>query len=196
MAKLYFRYGAMGSGKTAQLLMVAFNYQEKGQRAVIIKPALDIKGENRVSTRIGLEKDVDVLAGEEDDIFQIIQSFFPLLNCVLVDEAQFLSARQIDQLQQVVIQLNLPVIAYGLRCDGNQESRSGSCRLLEIADKIEELKTMCECGNKATMNCRFDREGSLILGGEKILIDGMSDVVYRSLCPRCWMSYKEKLSDE
>jgi thymidine kinase len=158
MAKLYFRYGAMGSGKTAHLLMVAFNYAEKGQRAIIIKPAVDTKGQNKVSTRIGLEKQVDILAWEGDELFELVRARYAYVDCVLVDEAQFFTTAQIEQLRQIVIQLDIPVIAYGLRCDSNQQSRPGSRRLLEIADKIEELKTVCECGNKATLNCRFDKD--------------------------------------
>jgi thymidine kinase len=186
MNKLYFRYGAMGCGKTMQLLQVAFNYEERGQKVAVIKPLVDKKAGDSIITRIGPTRKVDQLITPRDDLYELITKKYPKINCLLVDEAQFFTKAQINQLHKVAALLDIPVIAYGLRCDSFQEAWPGSRRLLEIADKVEEIKTICDCGRKATMNCRL-KDGRLVLSGPKILIDdGAKDVVYKSVCPRCY----------
>lgn len=194
MAKLYFRYGAMGCGKTMQLLQVAFNYKERGMKVCVIKPATDTKNDKKLLTRIGPERDTDICFDRETNVFEAVKKGFKNVNCVLVDEAQFLTPAQADQLMEITIKLGISVIAYGLRLnfrlqDGGFE---GATRLLQIAHIIEEIKTICECGHKATLNCRF-LDGKLVTDGPDILIDdGKTDIKYRALCPACFEKYKNQ----
>lgn len=194
MAKLYFRYGAMGCGKTMQLLQVAFNYEERGHQVCVIKPKTDTKNGEKLLTRIGPERETDFCFEKNDDLFEKIAGEYAGATCVLVDEAQFLTPDQADQLMDVTIQLDIPVIAYGLRLNFRQKDGGfeGATRLLQIAHEIEEIKTICECGKKATRNCRFQND-KLVLDGPDILIDdGTSNIEYRALCPACLEKYKEK----
>lgn len=194
MAKLYFRYGAMGCGKTMQLLQVAFNYEERGMKVCVIKPATDTKNDKKLLTRIGPERDTDICFDRETNVLEAVKKGFKNVNCVLVDEAQFLTPAQADQLMEITIKLGISVIAYGLRLnfrlqDGGFE---GATRLLQIAHIIEEIKTICECGHKATLNCRF-LDGKLVTDGPDILIDdGKTDIKYRALCPACFEKYKNQ----
>ena len=191
MAKLYFRYGAMGCGKTMQLLQVAFNYEERGHKVCVIKPSTDTKNGTKLLTRIGPERETDFCFDRRTNLYQQIAKNYRDVACVLVDEAQFLSAKQIDQLMDVTIDFDIPVMAYGLRLnfrlkDGGFE---GATRLLQIAHEIEELKTICECGKKATYNARF-LNGKLVTDGPDILIDdGKTKIEYRALCPACFKKY-------
>ncbi len=188
MAQLYFRYGAMGCGKTMQLLQVAFNYEERGQKVCVIKPAIDTKNGTKLLTRIGPERETNFTFSRRDNLFSKISQKYSDVACVLVDEAQFATAAQIDQLMRVVVELDIPVIAYGLRLNSSLTDKgfAGSTRLLQIAHKIEELKTICDCGRKATLNCRF-LDGRLVIGGPAILIDdGQSKISYKSLCMHCY----------
>lgn len=192
MAKLYFRYGAMGCGKTMQLLQVAFNYEERGHKVCVIKPNTDTKNGNKLLTRIGPERETNFCFTREDDIFARIKKDYSDVACVLVDEAQFLTAEQVDELMQVVNQLDIPVMAYGLRLNFRRsgDGFDGATRLLQIAHEIEELKTICECGHKATLNARFI-DGKLVTDGPDILIDdGKSEVEYRAICEKCYDDYK------
>lgn len=191
MAKLYFRYGAMGCGKTMQLLQVAFNYEERGHKVCVIKPATDTKNGTKLLTRIGPERETDICFSRNTDLFHEISENYSDAHCVLVDEAQFLTPAQADQLMLVTIKLNIPVITYGLRLNFRQEDGGfeGSTRLLQIAHDIEEIKTICECGHKATRNTRF-LNGKLVTDGPDILIDdGTIDIEYRALCPACCEKY-------
>ena len=185
MAKLYFRYGTMGCGKTAQLLTVAFNYKEKGMKVAVMKPKLDTKAGDKIQTRIGIERKIDHLINEDDDIYGIVSKKFNKVNCILVDEAQFLTKNQVDNLMQIVVKLNIPVICYGLRSDFLTNGFSGSIRLLEIAHSIEELKTICKCGRKAMFNARYI-DDRIVTSGETIVIDNNPNVKYVSLCPHCY----------
>lgn len=192
MSKLYFRYGAMGCGKTMQLLQVAFNYEERGHKVCVMKPGIDTKNGTKLLTRIGPERKVDVLIGKDDDVFEIVSKKFKDVACILVDESQFLTSKQVDQLMMITIKLNIPVMAYGLRLNFRREAGGfeGATRLLQIAHDIEELKTICECGRKATYNARF-LDGKLVADGPDILIDdGKSKIEYKAICPKC---YEEKL---
>ena len=187
MAQLYFRYGAMGCGKTMQLLQVAFNYEERGQHVCVIKPATDTKNGSKLLTRIGPERQTDFCFDRRTNLFSHIKRDFANVNCVLVDEAQFLTPKQADQLMEVVVKLDIPVICFGLRLnfrlkDGGFE---GSTRLLQIAHKIEEIKTICQCGDGAIHNVRFNKEHEIVLEGEQVVIDGAGDDTYESMCRNC-----------
>lgn len=193
MAQLYFRYGAMGCGKTMQLLQVAFNYEERGQKVCVIKPATDTKNGTKLLTRIGPERDTNFTVDRRTNIFNRIKKDYSHVDCVLVDESQFLTPKQVDQLMEVVIKLNIPVICYGLRLNAlmTDEGFEGATRLLQIAHKIEEIKTICDCGRKATLNTRW-LDGKLISSGPAILIDGTSKIEYKALCEHCYYKYKEE----
>ena len=160
MAKLYFRYGAMGCGKTMQLLQVAFNYEERGHKVCVIKPKTDTKNGTKLLTRIGPERETSFCFDRETDLYKEILKNYDDVQCVLVDEAQFLTPEQVDQLMIITIKLNIPVMAYGLRLNFRQKDGGfeGATRLLQIAHDIEEIKTICECGHKATLNCRFSND--------------------------------------
>lgn len=193
MAKLYFRYGAMGCGKTMQLLQVAFNYEERGHQVCLMKPKTDTKNGEKLLTRIGPERVTDFCFGKEDDLFSYLKKHIKdkKISCVLVDEAQFLTSKQVDQLMKVTTDLGVPVMAYGLRLnfrltDGGFE---GATRLLQMAHDIDEIKTICECGRKATLNARF-LNGEFMADGPDVLIDdGTSEVEYRAICPKCYSEY-------
>jgi thymidine kinase len=193
VAQLYFRYGAMGCGKTMQLLQVAFNYEERGQKVCVIKPATDTKNGTKLLTRIGPERDTNFTVDRRTNIFNRIKKDYSHVDCVLVDESQFLTPKQVDQLMEVVIKLNIPVICYGLRLNAlmTDEGFEGATRLLQIAHKIEEIKTICDCGRKATLNTRW-LDGKLISSGPAILIDGTSKIEYKALCEHCYYKYKEE----
>lgn len=191
MAKLYFRYGAMGCGKTMQLLQVAFNYEERGHKVCVIKPATDTKNGTKLLTRIGPERETDFCFDHQMDLYEKVATDYADVHCVLVDESQFLTPAQVDQLMLITIRLNIPVMAYGLRLNFRREDGGfeGATRLLQIAHDIEEIKTICECGHKATYNARF-LDDELVADGPDILIDdGKSKIEYRALCPACYEKY-------
>ena len=197
MSKLYFRYGAMGCGKTMQLLQVAFNYEERGHKVLVMKPKTDTKNGATLLTRIGPEREVDFCFTRRDNIFDYVSKNYTKgkkkVSCILVDEAQFLTPKQADELMQIVTELDIPVMAYGLRLnfrltDGGFE---GATRLLQIAHDIDEIKTICECGRKATCNARF-LNGKFVADGPDVLIDdGKTEIEYRAICPKCFAKYKK-----
>lgn len=194
MSKLYFRYGAMNCGKSTNLLQVAYNYEERGMRIIIIKPKTDTKGGNSVVSRLGFSREADLLISKETSIYEKVQENIKLygdLHCVLVDEVQFLSKRHIDELFELAVKLDIPTICYGLRTDFQMKGFEGSERLLLIAHSIEELKTICACGKKAILNGR-KIGGKFVFEGEQVAIDMQGDVKYESLCPKCYMKYKEE----
>ena len=191
MAKLYFRYGAMGCGKMMQLLQVAFNYEERGHKVCVIKPKTDTKNGTKLLTRIGPERETDFCFDRKTDLFAKVANHYANVHCILVDEAQFLTPAQADQLMLITIELNIPVMAYGLRLNFRREDGGfeGATRLLQIAHDIEEIKTICECGHKATYNARF-LNNKLVADGPNILIDdGKNKIEYRALCPACYERY-------
>ena len=192
MAKLYFRYGAMGCGKTMQLLQVAFNYEERGMKVCVIKPDTDTKHGTKIYTRIGPEREANFCFEKSLNLYEKIKEAYKDVECVLVDEAQFLTKEQVDELMLVTIRLDIPVMCYGLRLNFRQEDGGfdGATRLLQLAHDIQEIKTICECGKKATMNARF-LDGKLVTEGPDILIDdGKTKIEYRALCPACFEKYK------
>ncbi|KTF03902.1 MULTISPECIES: thymidine kinase [Trueperella] len=193
MAKLYFRYGTMNSGKTAGLLMAAHNFEESHQQILILKPALDSKAGAALYTRMGIERLVDHLVAEDDDLFELASNWLASIEGktvggILVDEAQFLTTAQVDQLLMAALTLNIPVLCYGLRTDFLTKVFPGSARLLETAHTLEELKTMCGagCRRKANFNAR-KVNGQFVLHGEQIEIDNRSEVEYMALCGQCFL---------
>jgi len=196
MSKLYFRYGAMNSGKSTHLMQVAYNYEERGMEVVILKPATDVKGGDKLFSRLGVNRDVDILIGTNDNIFKKIEekiSSSNKIHCILIDEVQFLETSQIDELFEIAVKLDIPVICYGLRTDFLMEGFQGSKRLLLIAHSIEEMKTICKCGDKAMVNAR-KINGEFVFQGEQIAIDNVDDVEYESVCGKCYYKYKDRKS--
>ena len=194
MSKLYFRYGAMNSGKSTHLMQVAYNYEERGMKVVIAKPKVDKKGGNKLISRLGVDRKVDLLISSEDNIFEIVNQNLDKdkqIDCILVDEVQFMKSRQIDQLFEIAVKLDIPIICYGLRTDFKRNGFEGSERLLLLAHSIEEMKTICVCGRKAIFNGR-KINGKFVFEGKQIAIDEENDVKYESLCGHCYYKYIEK----
>ena len=199
MAKLYFRYGAMNSGKSTNLLQAAFNYEERGQRILLAKPGIDTKGENSIVSRLGIERIVDFTISPEDNVREqfAVQSSgddpealvthvdAPPVACLLVDEAQFLTREQVDDLLRIAVLDNVPVLAYGIRTDFRTHAFPGSARLMELSHSLEELKTICRCGRKAMFNTRRIGD-TVVFDGDQVAIDG-EDVWYESLCASCYL---------
>jgi thymidine kinase len=193
MAKLFFRYGAMNSGKTTALIQVAHNYQERGMETLLVKPDIDSKGLSAIISRLNISRDVDILANESDDLFTILEqekNKRKKLCCVLVDEAQFLTKDQVTQLFRFAVLIDIPVICYGLRTDFQLIGFEGSKQLLLLAHSIEELKTICNCGRKAVANAR-KINGKFVFKGDQVAIDGEDNVEYEALCAQCYYRYSE-----
>ena len=183
MAKLYFKYGAMGSSKTAQALITKFNYEERGMDVWLLKPSIDSRdGETLLRSRIGLESTADVVRPEDD--IRALYAARGRHDVVIVDECQFLTPEQIEQLRQLVDEENLPVLCFGLRTDFLTHLFPGSRRLFELADSITEIKTICECGSKATVNARIDGEGHVVTEGAQVFLGGNDS--YVAMCHACW----------
>ena len=183
MAKLYFKYGAMGSSKTAQALITKFNYEERGMKVWIIKPSTDVRdGDDMIRSRIGLEVKAEVIYPDTD----ITQSFSKLtgIDVIIADECQFFTRDHIDQLRTIVDEYDIPALCFGLRTDFLTNTFPGSHRLLEIADDITELKTMCQCGRKAIVNARLDSKGRIVTEGEQVFLGGNDS--YEAMCHKCW----------
>ena len=192
MSKLYFRYGAMNSGKSTHLMQVAYNYEERGMKVIILKPKIDNKGGDTLVSRLGVNRQVDLLILENDNIFEIIDNYVKAnkrIDCILVDEVQFMKSTQIDQLFEIAVKINIPIICYGLRTDFKRDGFEGSARLLLLAHSIEEMKTICSCGKKAIFNGRKIND-KFVFEGEQIAIDEQNDVKYESLCGDCYYKYK------
>lgn len=187
MSKLYFRYGAMNSGKTTLLLQVAHNYEERGMNVVILKPGIDTKGDDKIVTRIGLKRQVDHLIDKDEKLSNYLNTLGNDIVCILVDEAQFLSRDQVDELFMYAKLKNKPVICYGLRSDFKSMAFPGSQRLFEVADVMEELITICRCGKRAKFNGRIVN-GEFTSSGEQVAIDGENEIEYESLCGRCYLN--------
>lgn len=197
MSKLYFRHGAMNSGKSTALLQVAHNYEERHQKVLLIKPAIDTKGDNKVVSRLGVVREVDLMLLPTMNLRTEVQSRVAqeqaqnsAIACLLIDEAQFMTAAQVDQALEIAVLDNIPVLAYGLRTDFQTKGFPGSIRLLEIAHSLEELKTICRCGKKALFNARL-KNGKFTFDGDQVAIDG-DKVTYESLCPNCYFAESGK----
>lgn len=185
MAKLHFKYGAMNSGKSDTLIKTAYNYEERGLKVLVIKPKIDTKSMDSVVARGGHTRKIDILAGTDTNLTEQIEKYTDIA-CVLVDEAQFLTEKQISQLYYIAKKRNISVICYGLRADFRTEMFPGSKRLLEIADNIEKLPTMCFCGSQAEFNTRRVN-GKYVFKGDQVVIDGQDKVSYDSLCGVCYI---------
>lgn len=185
MTKLYFFYGAMNSGKTTRILQCAYNYEEQGMKPIIMKPKIDTKGDNYIVSRIGAKRKVDFLIDQKENIYDLIVEKYTNVDLLIVDEAQFLSERQVNQLMDVVIDLKIPVMCFGLRTDFQGNSFPGSRRLLDIAHELTEIKTICECGHKAMFNVRLI-DGKVQTEGDSVAIDGEGKVEYTVACARCF----------
>ncbi|MEG2420693.1 MAG: thymidine kinase [Oscillospiraceae bacterium] len=183
MAKLYYRYGVMGSSKTANALMVRYNYEERGQDALLVKPSVDQRdGARFVASRAGLSHPCIYFS----DLRGMAEVALKPYACIIIDEAQFLSTEEVDYVTHLVDDLNVPVICYGLRADFSGRLFPGSAALLAAADVIEEIKTICWCGKKATCNARFDENGTVLKEGEQVVL-GAGDR-YIGLCRKHWKS--------
>ncbi|WP_251450819.1 thymidine kinase [Microbacterium sp. Marseille-Q6648] len=209
MAKLYFRYGAMNSGKSTSLLQAAYNYEERGQHVLLAKPEIDTKGADQIDSRLGVKRKVDFLIGPHDDLRALFAEHrarvrehaeealipessatgaAPDVACFLLDEAQFLTPAQVDDLLRIVVLDGIPVLAYGIRTDFQTQAFPGSRRLLELAHSLEELKTICRCGAKALFNARLVG-GRFVFDGDQVAIDELSSdrVTYESMCADCYL---------
>lgn len=189
MAKLYFKYGAMGSSKSAQALTTKFNYEEKGMTVWLIKPGTDTRdGADIIRSRIGLEQKAQIISPDESiaDAYHNAGNY----DVIIADEAQFLTPAQIDELRELVDEEDLPVLCFGLRTDFQTHFFPGAMRLMELADSITEIKTICECGSKATVNARFDDSGRIITEGDQVVLGGNDR--YTAMCHRCWVERIKK----
>lgn len=210
MAKLYFRFGAMNSGKSTALLQAAYNYEERGQAVLLAKPAIDTKGAAEIESRLGVIRAVDFLVDPDANVRELFaaererirrasdnalfrEGAAPDVACLLIDEAQFLTRDQVDDLFRIAVEHGVPVMAYGIRTDFQTEAFPGSARLLEVAHTLEELKTICRCGRKALFNAR-KIGGTFVFSGDQVAIDaataavqGEHFVTYESLCGTCYL---------
>lgn len=190
MAKLYFKYGAMGSSKTAQALITKFNYEERNMKVLFLKPSIDDRdGELIVKSRIGLSS-VATVVSVEDNIYNLFEKNKNNYDVIIIDECQFLTEKQVDELLDIVVYFNIPVLCFGLRTDFATHMFPGSKRLFEVADSISEIKSICKCGTKATVNARFDENGKIIYEGEQICLGGNDR--YVAMCIKCWLKQKKE----
>jgi len=190
MAKLYFKYGAMGSSKSAQALITKFNYEEKGMRVWLIKPSIDTRdGADIIRSRIGLEAHASIILPEDsiEEKYHEAGSY----DVIIADESQFFTPEQIDQLRQLVDEDDLPVLCFGLRTDFLTNFFPGARRLMELADSLTEIKTVCACGRKATVNARIDEKGNVVTEGSQVFLGGNDS--YIAMCHKCW---KEKIRSQ
>ena len=186
MAKLYFKYGAMGSSKTAQALITKYNYEENDMSVWLIKPSADTRdGADVLRSRIGLQANVEVMTPEMDIFDRFSKTQKENCDVVIVDECQFMTPDQIDQLRAIVNEHAIPVLCFGLRTDFQTKLFPGSLRLMELADVIEEIKTMCDCGAKAIINARIDGEGFIVTQGAQVVLGGNDS--YIAMCHRCYI---------
>lgn len=194
MAKLYFKYGAMGSSKTAQALITKFNYEERGMRVWLIKPATDTRdGADAISSRIGLSAACQPI-GKGDKIYEIFLREHSGDDVIIADECQFFTSEQIDELRAIVNERDIPVLCFGLRTDFLTHVFPGSLRLFEVADSIAEIKTICTCGSKATVNARIDGAGRVVTRGSQVMLGGNDS--YIAMCHRCYIERIRKESKE
>ncbi len=186
MAKLYFKYGAMGSSKTAQALITKFNYEERGMSVWLIKPATDKRdGVDTLSSRIGLTSPCTPI-GKDESILLLFSSLEKSCDVIIADESQFFTEAQVDELREIVNEKGIPVLCFGLRTDFLTRLFPGSKRLLELADSISEIKTICECGAKATVSARVDSDGRVVTSGRQVFLGGNDR--YIAMCHKCWIN--------
>ena len=185
MAKLYFKFGAMGCSKTAQALITKFNYEERGMKVLLVKPSTDKRdGATTVRSRIGLHAEA-IAVPENQDLYALYKDENSDCNVIIVDECQFLHPDQVDQLSRVVMDFDVPVLCFGLSTDFLTHLFPGSRRLFEIADSIQEIKSVCKCGDKATVNARLDDNGNVVFSGDQLCLGGNER--YVAMCKKCWL---------
>lgn len=190
MAKLYFKFGAMGCSKTAQALITKFNYEERNMKVALLKPAIDVRdGATAVRSRIGLTAEAFAVA-QDENVYALYCEEFSDCDVVIVDECQFLSPEQVDQLAEIVMKKDIPVLCFGLSTDFTTHLFPGSKRLFEIAESITEIKSVCTCGAKATVNARLDGDGRIITEGAQVCLGGNDR--YVAMCRKCWLSRLER----
>lgn len=193
MAKLHFKYGTMNSGKSIDLMRTAYNYEELGYNVLVLKPIIDTKGMDKLNSRVGMERKVDILIPKNAKILPLVKERLDSLSCILIDEAQFLDKDQIDDLFLITKRYDIPVICYGLRNNFKMEGFEGSIRLLEIADNLEEIKTLCHCGKLARFVGR-KVDDKFTLEGAEVLIDGeIKNIKYVPLCGKCYLNEVKKI---
>lgn len=186
MAKLYFKYGAMGSSKTATALITKYNYEERGMRVWLIKPAADNRdGQFTLRSRVGLVAEAEAVGPEKD--VRALYAAREQVDVIIVDECQFMTAKQIDELRELVDREDLPVLCFGLRTDFQTKLFPGSRRLFELADSITEIKTICDCGRKATVNARISPDGFVVTEGSQVFLGGNDS--YIAMCHKCYQDY-------
>ena len=189
MSKLFFRYGAMNSGKSTAMLQVAHNYEERDQRVVLVKSSVDTKGNDQIVSRLGVTRIADILLSPGQDLRAALHERDTEsgqdIACVLIDEAQFLTPEQVDQALAVAVLDGIPVVAFGIRTDFRTRAFPGSQRLMEVAHSLQEMKTICRCGSKAIFNARLGEQG-IIREGDQVMIDG-EQARYEALCARCYL---------
>jgi thymidine kinase len=196
MSKLFFRYGAMNSGKSTAMLQVAHNYEERDQSVVLMKSSVDTKGDDQIVSRLGVTRRADLLLSSGQDLRIALQKllgerddFQRGVACVLIDEAQFLTPEQVDQALAIAVLDDIPVVAFGIRTDFRTRAFPGSQRLMEVAHSLQEMKTICRCGKKAIFNARLGAKG-IICEGEQVMIDD-EHVRYEALCARCYLEAEQ-----
>lgn len=190
MAKLYFRYGAMGSSKTAQALITKFNYEERNMRVMFIKPEIDTRdGKDIVRSRIGLYAKAIAIPADVN-VYELYKQNYADCKVVICDECQFLTPEQVDQLDLITMDFNVPVLCYGLRTDFTTQLFPGSKRLFEIAHSISEVKSVCNCGDKAIVNARLDDNGNVVYSGDQVMLGGNDR--YEAMCRKCWLKHKKE----
>ena len=188
MAKLYFKYGVMGCSKSAQALITKFNYEERGMKVLLVKPAIDTRdGKDIVKSRIGLAAEAFAVPSDAN-LYKFYAEKHRDNDVIIVDECQFLTTEQVDQLGDIVIDFNVPVLCFGLACDFTNHLFEGSKRLFEIAESVAEIKSVCKCGAKATVTARFDDNGNILYKGEQVVLGGNSR--YTAMCRKCWLKRK------
>ena len=192
MANLVFKYGVMSSGKSTHLLQNAFNYDSNDMGVLVVKPIIDTKGSNKIVSRMKIERTADILLKKDDNIFEIVKDKYQDVRCILIDEAQFLEKKQVDQCMDIVTILDIPIVCYGLRTDFQTNLFPGSERLLAIANSLEEMETICSCGNNAIFVGRYVN-GEFQIEGSQVAIDGENKVTYKSMCAKCYGKEKMKL---
>ena len=189
MSKLFFRYGAMNSGKSTAMLQVAHNYEERDQRVVLVKSSVDTKGNDQIVSRLGVTRTADILLSPGQDLRAALRERDAEsgqdIACTLIDEAQFLTPEQVDQALAVAVLDGIPVVAFGIRTDFRTRAFPGSQRLMEVAHSLQEMKTICRCGSKAIFNARLGEQG-IIREGDQVMIDG-EQARYEALCARCYL---------
>lgn len=192
MAKMHFKYASMNSGKSIDLIRTAHNYEENGYKTLIISPNVNKNSNGKISSRIGLDRQSDVMLLYSDDVLEVLKGKLKDISVILVDEAQFLGAKQVEDLFLISKAINIPVICYGLRTNFKMESFSGSKRLLELSEVLEELTTLCKCGQIARFVGRKVGE-NYVKEGEEVIIKGTDNITYEPLCGKCYLTKVEKI---